>query len=74
MDCIHCDGLYAEYVRLGGLYSEAVRTLHGKTSISATDYSQLRKAAQEARLDTEFVRLELVTHKRRHSVAAQDAA
>lgn len=70
MGCMECARLLVEYEVLDGQYASAVNSLAARReTASAPEFTKLRVAADEARLDAELARLELERHQRVHRKA-----
>jgi len=65
-DCVECRRLIEECTRREREYVKAVAALTAEET-QAADFMSFRVIAEEARVDTEFARLELQHHLRRHS-------
>jgi hypothetical protein len=70
MECPDCARLRAEFERLERSYAMAVDALSANVGITrAAEYTWLRAAADEARIDSEVARLALEQHRRVHAKA-----
>ena len=70
MDCTECDRLSEECGRLEQAHADLVKTLlHSPETLSAGEYTRLRQAAIEARIDSEIARTEFEQHQRIHAKA-----
>jgi hypothetical protein len=68
MECPECKRLTAEFERLERASATAIGMLRASAHTArANEYSRLRIAADEARVDSEVARLELEQHKRRYA-------
>jgi hypothetical protein len=68
MKCAECIRHLAEFERLERAYAAAIDALTaGRETATASEQSQLRRLANEARLNAEMVRLKLIKHKWNHS-------
>jgi hypothetical protein len=68
MDCSECIRLTAGFDRLERAYAAKVGILTASAhTAQANEYTTLKVAADEARIDSEVARLELEQHKRKHA-------
>jgi hypothetical protein len=70
MKCAECARHLAEFERLERAYAAAIYALISiRETTTRSEYPRLRRLDNEARLDAEMARLELIKHKWIHSKA-----
>ena len=68
MKCAECTRRLAEFERLERAYADAINTLTVRSETALpSEYTRLRRLANEARLNAEMARLDLIKHKWLHS-------
>jgi hypothetical protein len=67
MACEECDRLSSEFEDRGMAYTVAIQTLTAKASVTPrNEYSKLRIAVEDARLEWEVSRRDLLKHQATH--------